>query len=115
MNVYDCIDQWKDNIVETTIAVVAHMCVLSTMCGCRRCFQVHSDTDAAGEDLLGHGELRAGGEDLPQVGRVLQRARRVEAQRGARALHAGEQVQGVGRLLRAHRQEALRQCASSQQ
>ena len=74
-----------------------------------RSSQVHPGADAAGEDLLGPGQLRAGGEDLPQVGGVLQRARHVEAERRARPLHAGEQVQGGDRLLRADRQETLRQ------
>ena len=38
----------------------------------------------------------------------MQRERHLEAERGARAVHAGEQVQGGHRLLRAHRQEELR-------
>jgi len=74
-------------------------------------WQVHPGADEPGQDLVGQGGLWRGGEALPQVGRVLQRARAVAAQRGAHALHAGDQVQGGGRLLRAHRQKELQQGA----
>lgn len=70
--------------------------------------QIHPCADGAGEDLLEPRELQHGGEDLPQVGGVLQRARHVEAERRARALHAGEQIQRSDRILRAHRKETLR-------
>ena len=71
--------------------------------------QVHTSFDAAGEDLLGQGELLGGGKSVQEVGGVLQRARHLEAERGARALHAGQQVQGGDGLLRADSEEALRQ------
>ena len=32
--------------------------------------QVHTSADGAGQDLLGDGELHAGGEDLPAIGGV---------------------------------------------
>lgn len=70
--------------------------------------QVHRGPDGPGQDLLEPGQLPDGGEDLPQVGGGVQRGRHVEAERGPRALRA-EQVQGGHRLLRAHREEALRQ------
>lgn len=75
----------------------------------RTTLQVHTGAHAAGEDLLGQGELLGGGKSVQEVGGVLQRARHVEAERGARAVHAGQQVQGGHRLLRADSEEALRQ------
>ena len=52
--------------------------------------------------------LCLGGENLPQESGVLLRVRHLEVECGSRAVHAGEQVQGGHRLLRAHRQEELR-------
>lgn len=62
-------------------------------------FQIHPGADGTGQDLLEPGQLQHGGEDLPQVGGVLQRARHVEAERSTRALHAGQQVQRGHRVL----------------
>ena len=67
--------------------------------------QVHTGAHAAGEDLLGQGELLGGGKSVQEVGGVLQRARHVEAERGARAVHAGQQVQGGHRVLRADKKK----------
>lgn len=70
--------------------------------------QVHRGPHGPGQDLLEPGELPDGGETFPKVSGGLQRGRHLEAQRGSCPLHA-EQVQGGHRLLRANRQEALRQ------
>lgn len=77
-------------------------------CLCFSILQVHSHSYGTSKDLLEPGELQHGGEDFPQVGGVLQRARYVETKRGTRALHAGEQIQRSHRILRAHSQETLR-------
>ncbi len=47
-----------------------------------------------------------------EIGGILQRPRYLETECGPRALHAGDQVQGGERLLRADREEALRSITS---
>lgn len=51
--------------------------------------------------------LCKGGEYIPQVSGVLQRERDLAFTRRPCSLHAGQQVQRGGRLLRADRQETL--------